>query len=253
MLGVLLAVAPGLTDGQAGQLTGSSWTFPASACPVAPDSFGGHLKTGAPRLVRRSNLLAAVGILALVLTACRGVGGGQLPPDGVVFTGPASFGFSFSCEDKGGVNPPTGQLRIQLAYIDHGSNPLGSGFSIHGIVDQINPVLESQFCAGQEPAPGGKLIFLGRYYLTSSAPAGFPSTCPSRETKTSPLCRFEVIVRDNDMNRAPSMGDYFQIRLSSVPVFCGAVPPDPRCSIPDPATVFYTRAGLLSSGNLTVK
>ena len=212
------------------------------------------MKTGAPRSVRRSNVLAAVGILALVLTACRGVGGGQLPPDGVAFTGPASFGFSFSCEDKGGVNPPTGQLRIQLAYTDHGSNPLGSGFSIHGIVDQIDPVVESAICLGQNPPPGGnELIFLGRWRLTSSAPAGFPSTCPSRETKTSPLCRFEVIVRDNDMNRAPSMGDYFQIRLSSVPVFCGAVPPDPRCSIPDPATVFYTRAGLLSSGNLTVK
>jgi hypothetical protein len=171
-----------------------------------------------------------------------------------VFTGPASFGFSFSCEDKGGVNPPTGQLRIELAYIDHGSNPLGSGFSIHGIVDQIDPVVESAVCIGQNPPPGGnELIFLGRWRLMSSAPAGFPSTCPTRETKTSPLCRFEVIVRDNDMNRAPSMGDYFQIRLSSVPVFCGAVPPDPRCSQLDPATVFYTRAGLLSSGNLTVR
>jgi hypothetical protein len=201
------------------------------------------MKSGAPRLFRR---LAAVGILALVLTACKGVGGGQLPPDGAVFTGPASFGFSFSCEK--------GQLRIELAYIDHGSNPLGSGFSIHGIVDQIDPVVESAVCIDQNPPPGGnELIFLGRWTLTSSAPAGFPSTCPTRETKTSPLCRFEVIVRDNDQNLAPSPGDYFQIRLSSVPVFCGAVPPDPRCSQLDPATVFYTRAGLLSSGNLTVK
>ncbi|HET9348425.1 MAG TPA: hypothetical protein VFO13_04740, partial [Arthrobacter sp.] len=194
---------------------------------------------------RRSMLLAAVGILALVLTACRGVGGGQLPPDNVLFKAPASFGFSFSCEDKGGINPPTGQLAIELSYIDHGANPLGSGFSIHGIVDQIDPVLESAICIGQNPPPGGnELIFLGRYRLTSSAPAGFPSTCPTRETKTTPLCRFEVIVRDNDQNLRPSPGDYFQITLSSATAVTSEL---------DPAFVFYTRAGLLSSGNLTVR
>jgi hypothetical protein len=169
-----------------------------------------------------------------------------------VFTGPASFGFTFSCEDKGGLNPPTGQLSIELAYIDHGTNPLGSGFSIHGIVDQVDPVLESAICIGQNPPPGGnELIFLGRWHLTSSAPAGSPSTCPTRETKTTPLCRFEVIVRDNDMNRAPSPGDYFQIRLSSATVLDCKTPEE--CSQLDPAKVFYTRAGLLSSGNLTVK
>jgi hypothetical protein len=201
------------------------------------------MKTGAPFL-RRSILLAVAGILAMVLTACTGRGGVQLPSDGVVFTRPASFGFTFSCEDKGGVNPPTGQLRIQLSYTDHGSNPIGSSFSIHGIVDQIDPVLESMICIGQNPPPGGnELIFLGRYRLTSS-PAGFPSTCRNSETRGAPLCRFEVIVRDNDMNRAPSTGDYFQIRLSSATAVTSEL---------DPATVFYTRAGLLSSGNLTVK
>ena len=59
----------------------------------------------------------------------------------MLFTGPASFGFSFSCEDKGGMNPPTGRLRIQLSYTDHGSSPLGSSFSIHGTADKIDPVL----------------------------------------------------------------------------------------------------------------
>jgi hypothetical protein len=204
------------------------------------------MKTGAPSFRRRLTLLAAVGILAVVLTACTGVGGGQLPPDGVVFSGPASFGFAFSCEDKGGLNPPAGQLAIQLGYIDHGTNPLGSGFSIHGTVDQIDPVDESMICSGPNPPLiPNELTFLGRYRLTSSAPAGFPSTCPTRETKTTPLCRFEVIVRDNDMNRAPSTGDYFQIKLSNVTAL--------TTEFPDPATVFYTRAGLLSSGNLTVR
>ena len=166
-------------------------------------------------------------------------------PQGPVFTGPASFGFSFSCEDSGGLNPPAGQLRIQLSYTDHGSNPIGSPFGIHGIVDKIDPVLESALCIGQnppEPDPN-VLIFLGRYRLTSSPPAGFPSSCPTQETSTSPLCRFEVIVRDNDMNRAPSTGDYFQIMLSGVTTVTSKL---------DAATVFYTRAGLLSSGNLTV-
>ena len=202
-------------------------------------------KTGACSFRRRSVLLVAAAVLAVVLTACTGRGGGQLPPQSPVFNGPASFGFTFSCEDSGGLNPPAGQLRIQLSYTDHGSNPLGSSFSIHGIVDQINPVLESQFCAGQEPAPGGKLIFLGRYYLTSSAPAGFPEECPTRETTTTPLCRFEVIVQDNDRNIAPSMGDSFSIKLSNVTALTSEFPNDP-------AIVPYARAGTLSSGNLTV-
>jgi hypothetical protein len=172
------------------------------------------MKIGAPSSLRRSILLAVFGVLIALLAACTGRGGGQLPPDNKLFTGEASFGFDFSCEDSGGLNPPTGQLRIQQSYTDHGSNPIGSSFSIHGIVDKIDPVLESAICIGQNPPPGGnELIFLGRYYLTSSAPARFPSTCPTRDTATTPLCRFEVIVRDD---------------------------------------VFYTRGGTLSAGNLTV-
>jgi hypothetical protein len=105
-------------------------------------------------------------------------------------------------------------------------------------------VVESAICIGDEPPLGGnELIFLGRYRLASPAPEGFPSTCPAGETATTPLCRFEVIVRDDDMNPAPGTGDYFQIRLSS-----GTVLDDEL----DPATVFYTRAGVLSNGNITV-
>jgi hypothetical protein len=205
------------------------------------------MKTGAPRLFRRSILLVAAGILAVVLAACTGRGGGQLPPQGPLFAAPASFGFTFSCEDKGGINPPTGQLRIQLSYTDHGSNPIGSQFTIHGIVDKIDPVLESAICIGQNPPPGGnELIFLGRYRLTSSPPTGFPppQVCPTQETPTSKLCRFEVIVRDNDRNLGPSPGDFFSIKLSTVT--------DLTSQFPDPTTVFYARAGFLKSGNLTV-
>jgi hypothetical protein len=225
---------------------------PVRAAPSRLTALEDTLKTGAPRVFRRSVLLAAVGILALVLTACRGVGGGYLPPQSPAFTGQASFGFTFSCEDKGGINPPTGKLSIELAYTDHGTSPIGAPFSIHGIVDKVDPVLESAICIGQNPPPvPGTLTFLGRYRPTTSPPAGFPSTCPSRETKTSPLCRFEVTVQDNDQNLRPSPGDFFSIRLSSATVL--DCTPLPECTQLPAGTVFYARAGYLAGGNLTVK
>jgi hypothetical protein len=203
------------------------------------------MKLGGSRHFRRSVMLAAVFALAVVLAACTGRGGGQLAP-GSGFKASASLGFSFSCQDSGGLNPPRGQLKIELSYNDKGSSPtLGSPFGIHGIVDEIDPVLESAICIGKNPPPGGnELIFLGRYYLTSSAPSGFAESCTAGKKSTTPLCRFEVIVRDNDNNRAPSPGDYFHIALSSATV--------PTDSELDSATVFYTRGGTLSSGNLTV-
>jgi hypothetical protein len=203
------------------------------------------MKMRAPSVLRRSILLAVFGVLIALVAACTGRGGGQLPPS-VGFTGQASLGFDFSCEDSGGINPQTGQLRIQQSYTDHGTSVFDTGqigsFSIHGIVDQIDPVLESMICIGDTRPDPNELIFLGRYYLTSSAPAGFKTECAKRETET-PLCRFEVIVRDNDMNRAPSPGDFFSIKLSSGTAVTSEL---------DPATVFYARAGLLSAGNLTV-
>jgi hypothetical protein len=203
------------------------------------------MKTVAPRLFRRSIVLAAAGILAVTLTACTGSGGGQLPPQGPVFTAPASFGFTFSCEDKGGLNPPTGQLRIHLSYTDHGSNPIGSSFSIQGTADKLDPVLESEICSGQLPPPGGnELIFLGRYRPTTPPPPGFPQSCPGRETSTSPLCRFEVIVQDTNGSLPGSKGDFFSIKLSSATAITSEL---------DPATVFYARAGYLERGHLTVK
>ncbi|MDQ3778154.1 MAG: hypothetical protein M3310_04720 [Actinomycetota bacterium] len=191
--------------------------------------------------------------MALALTACTGRGGGQLPPVGLAFTGPATFGFDFSCEDNSPLAGPRGQLRIQLSYTDHGRNPIGTPFSIHGIVDRIDPVLESQLCIGQNPPyPDPKVLtFFGRYRLTSGAPADFPSTCPARETETTPLCRFEVEVRDNDSDGAPSAGDYFSIKLTTVTTPCTSYPPAPTCSVL-PAG-FYARAGLLSSGNIRVE
>jgi len=195
------------------------------------------MKLGASSYFRRSVMLAAACILAVVLTACTGKGGGYLPPQ-PLFSGQASFGFTFSCE--------RGQLRIELSYTDHGSNPLGSSFSIHGTVDTLDPVLESMICIGQNPPPPpeNQLIFLGRYNLTSSAPPALLSACPTQETPTSSLCRFEVIVQDNDQSLSPSSGDFFSIKLSSSTTLSSQLPA---------GTVFYTRAGFLAGGNITVK
>ncbi|HEU4541742.1 MAG TPA: hypothetical protein VFR23_11510 [Jiangellaceae bacterium] len=195
------------------------------------------MKIGAPSLLRRFLSLAVAGILMVVLAACTGRGGGYLPPQSPVFTGQASFGFSFSCEN--------GDLKIQLSYTDKGRNPLGSSFGIHGTVDTMDPVLESMICIGENPPPPpeNQLIFLGRYRLTSPPPAGFPSTCSTQETRTSPLCRFEVIVQDNDNSMSPSPGDFFSIKLSNSSVLSSQL---------DPLTVVYARAGYLAGGSITV-
>jgi hypothetical protein len=56
------------------------------------------------------------------------------------------------------------------------------------------------------------------------------------------LCRFEVIVQDNDQNLTPSPGDFFSIKLSSATALTSTLP-----------LVFYARAGYLAGGNLTVR
>jgi hypothetical protein len=204
------------------------------------------MKIGGPRFFQRSVLLAAACILAVVLTACTGKGGGYLPPS-TGFTGQASFGFTFSCEK--------GDLKIELSYSEKGRSLIGAPFGIHGIVDNVNPVVESGLCIDENPPPPpeNQLKFLGGYYLTSSAPAGFPSTCPKNQTSTQPLCRFEVIVQDNDRSLSPSPGDFFSITLSNAVYTC-TDPQDFSCSqLPATALLFYTRAGYLAGGNITVK
>jgi hypothetical protein len=202
------------------------------------------MRLGLSRRVRRLVAIGLCSLVAVTLSSCTGRGGGQLAPDGLVFAGAASFGFSFSCErssNSTSTNPPSGRLRIQLSYTDHGTNLLGSGFSIHGTADVIDPVLESAVCIGQEPPPGGNLlIFLGGFQTTGSVPTGLPESCAA----ATPLCRFEVIVQDNDRSRAPSPGDTFSIRLSSGVDVVSEL---------DAATVFYARSGPLRSGNLTVE
>jgi hypothetical protein len=206
------------------------------------------VKIGAPSFLRRSISPALAGVLVAVLAACTGRGGGQLAADSPEFTGPATFGFSFSCErssNSTNLNPPTGRLHLRLSYADHGSNPLGSRFSIHAVPDPIDPILESQICIAQNPPPGEtELILMGRFRLTGPAPAGFPTSCPTRETPTTPLCRFEVIVRDNDQGSAGSAADFFSIRLSTSTE--GQYTEFPA------ETVFYARAGLVEGGNITI-
>ena len=121
-------------------------------------------------------------------------------------------------------------------------------------------MLESAICIDQNPppeqVPPNGLIFLGRYRLTSGSPSMITGACPTQETPTSPLCRFEVFVQDNDRNLAPSPGDFFSIKLSTVTASCDGSTLeelDPTCSQLPAATVFYARAGHLAGGNLTVR
>ena len=205
------------------------------------------MNTSRRPLLRKTTCLAVVGILISALGGCTGRGGGRLPADGPEFTGPASFGFTFSCERSShstNPNAPVGQLRLHLSYADHGGNPLGSRFSIQGVADQLDPVLESAICIGEEPPPGGnELIFLGRYRLTTPAPTGFPSTCQTPETLATTWCRFEVMVRDNDQENRRS-ADFFSIKLSTVT--------DGNMSKFPSETIIYERSGVLQGGNITV-
>lgn len=209
----------------------------------------------APFIGRRLLFVPTIAVVVALLVGCKGYGGGWLPPDGVVFTAQATMGFTFSCERSANTvnqNPPTGRLHIELAYVERGPSPfLLGGFGIHGIADVIDPALQSAVCLGQEPPLSGQmLIILGRYRLASSAPGLFPASCATTKWSNS-NCRFEVQVRDNDLDHAPSPGDYFSIKLSTVTEVRSGDPPSWITEFPKD-TVFYARAGMLGGGNLTV-
>ncbi len=173
----------------------------------------------------------------------------MVAPDGSLFSEQATLGFSFSCERSSAsynLHPPTGQLRIELSYSDHGSSPLGGPFSIHGEADTLDPVLESMICIGENPPPDeNELIFQGPYWVTSSQSSGFPAECAETSSDSDQSrCRFEAAVRDNDGDRAPSTGDHFSITLFAAT--------DTAFIDFDSGTVVYLRAGLLGGGNLEI-
>jgi hypothetical protein len=186
-------------------------------------------------------------VMVMLLSACTGRGGGWLPPDDVVFTDKASFGFSVKCERSSNAfnpNPKAARLHIELSYTEHGTYvglddlPVGGPFSIHGVVDRIDPVDESMLCTGENPtADENRLVFLGRFRVASAGPGQFAGC----RTDT-PQCRFEVIVQDNDRSGMPSRGDDFAITLSGTTVAATILYGPP----------LYARAGELAGGNLTV-
>jgi hypothetical protein len=94
------------------------------------------------------------------------------------------------------------------------------------------------------PPPGGnELIVLGAYRLVAGSPAGFPAACAARQGVPS-RCRFEVVVRDNDGDLAPSAGDFFSIKLTTVT--------DTTLTEFPLTSVFYARAGVLGGGQIIV-
>lgn len=186
-------------------------------------------------------------VLATLLSGCTGRGGGWLPPDIVLYSDQASFGFSFKCERSSKAynpNPKPARLLIEVSYTEHGTFlglediPASGPFSIHGVVDQIDPAIESMICIEDDPARApGHLVFLGRYRVTSGDAPQFASC----RTNT-PVCRFEIEVQDNDGNIAPSAGDQFSITLA------GPAPAGFELAEP----FIYVRGGELAGGNLTV-
>jgi hypothetical protein len=209
-----------------------------AAATIAPTS----------RRIASAGLVSVVAIgLGVLLAGCTGRGGGWLPPQVGMFDAQATFGFTFRCEDRSSSPKQAGRLHIQLQYTEHGTNPtLGGPFSIHGQADVIDPVLESAVCIGENPPPGGnELIFLGTYRSTAASDPSFPANCRS----TGPdLCRFEVVVQDNDGDLAPSAGDYFQITLSGYPA--AGLTMGELSALPDSG--IYHRAGYLAGGNIEV-
>ena len=82
-------------------------------------------------IIRRFVPLAVAGILVVVLAACTGRGGGYLPPQSPVFTGQASFGFTFSCQK--------GELKIQLAILRQSQQPARSAARILSPFGSMGP------------------------------------------------------------------------------------------------------------------
>ena len=203
------------------------------------------MKARSRLLLRRSVFLAGIGVLVAVLTACTGRGADTCRLTSVAFTGPASFGFTLQLRGQGRREPADRSAAHPALLQRTRQQPrIGSPFGIHGIVDMIDPVLESMICIGQNPPPGGKeLIFLGRYRPTTSAPAGFPKSCPTRRRRPTavPFRGHRAGQRQEPARRR---------RATSSRSRCRAPRQSP--SDLDPATVFYTRAGLLEGGNLTV-
>ena len=200
------------------------------------------MKARSRLLLRRSVFLAAIGVLVAVLTACTGRGGGYLPPERAFRCSTAR---RRSASPSAASASPAARTRIRRPVSSASSSPTTNTATTSrsarrsgstGSSTSIDPVLESAICIGQNPPPGGnELIFLGRYRPTSAPPAGFPATCPTRETKTTPLCRFEVIVRDNDGEPRPVAG---RLLLDQAVERHGS-----RRLNSIPATVFYSRAG----------
>jgi hypothetical protein len=178
--------------------------------------------------MRRTTTFAGAVALLAILTGCTGRGGGWLPPS-AVFREQATFGLSFTCESE--------RLHLELSYTEHGPVSFGPGpFDVHGTADTIPADLESALCAGETPPPGGQeLVILGQFRVTSGE--RFPARC-----LTDPACRFQVTIRDNDADRQPSAGDFFEILLSGSTVLGDILP----------ETILYSRSGILAGGNVTV-
>lgn len=163
----------------------------------------------------------------LTLGACKATGGGYIgmPTDGApagVFSGRASYGFTFTCEMQG--NKP--QIKGQITYHDSASTVGGATFPeirLHGVVDPF--FVDVPTCEAAAEAFPNAAQFEGSYRSQDSALSALPSG------------RFIVQVFDQgEPGRSVGeiTGDGFAIELVG-----GAYPA-------------YTRAGYIEGGNIQV-
>ncbi len=209
------------------------------------------MKIGGPRFFQRSVLLAAACMLALVLTACTGKGGGYLPPS-AGFTGQASFGFTFSCEK--------GDLKIELSYNDKGSNLQSSarrsGFmaSSTGRPSGLNPrpvLARTRLLRREQADLLGPLLpdVVGAVGLSIDVPQAGDvdlAAMPLRGHRAGQRPEHEPV------HRATSSRSSCPRNFAHTTI---ARPKSSSCVITEfpTASVVYARAGFLAGGNITVK
>lgn len=220
---------------------------------------------------RRARRIGTAGFaFALLSTGCQARGGGWLSPNAAyvgdpktgnatvyaTYSGKATFGFTFTCEDR-----QNGKVavRAELEYKDEAlstfepfealrtlTNPAGKltlpSVALHGVTDlmELN-VGAGKTCADQEavysavfPDPSAA-VFKGYYWTKTNEPTAI---C-NRELLDEAVCRFEIIV--DDVSEPGSLGptadqaDSFAIDIKGGDY------------------LHYTRADQIEGGNIQVE
>lgn len=174
------------------------------------------------RYVRWVGTVVLAAVLGFALTSCSGRGGGRLgePLEGSPsFDGPATFGFTFTCEVKGG----KAVIRGQLEYHDDAAD-----YDLHGVVDPLFTTVATCEAAAEQLNGLPVVQFEGEYRPQNMDPA-MPDDLERG--------RFNVQVFDQGepgRTNGDITGDSFSIALAGG------------------RYAAYTRGGYIEAGNIQV-